>query len=136
MDKDLFLQMSCYQGISCNLPELDPVVSVKRDITELDQILNEIFSVDPISGLPKGDISYYLSPNGNPAVKEWLINNLLKPRSNGNSSIDSLTDDMIEEYSRKPGESYESYSTRMRGYYDEASKLISDSIVPGSDELK
>ena len=27
-----------------------------------------------------GDLSYYLSPDGNPTVKQWLENNLLKPR--------------------------------------------------------
>lgn len=56
-------------------PEFVPTES------ELNNILKEIFSVDPVSGLPVGDLAYYLSPNGNPQVKEWLETNLLKPRA-------------------------------------------------------
>ena len=47
--------------------------------SQLDEILKDIFSVDPESGLPRGDLAYYLSPDGNPTVKAWLENNLLKP---------------------------------------------------------
>ena len=56
-------------------PEFVPTES------ELNNILKEIFSVDPVIGLPVGDLAYYLSPNGNPQVKEWLETNLLKPRA-------------------------------------------------------
>ena len=51
--------------------------------TSLKEVLDEIFAVDPISGFPKGDIQYYLSSEGNPQVKQWLENNLLKPRMSG-----------------------------------------------------
>ena len=84
-------------------------------------ILNEIFSVDPISGLPKGDLAYYLSPDGNPDVKLWLENNLLKPRSIATgSSVEGVSDDLIAECARRSDESAFDYALRMENMKNEA----------------
>lgn len=84
------------------------------DDTMLKNILDEIFVVDENSGFPKGDIQYYLSSSGNPAVKQWLENNIFKPRFGvGGSSLDGLTDDMIAEFGRQPGESVSDYQQRL-----------------------
>lgn len=119
MKRELFKKLSCYQGfkdISCDSVDPDFIPSNE----EIDRIIRDIFSIDEISGLPKGDLAYYLSPDGNPTVKAWLENNLLKPRSVAGSSLDGLTDDMIEEYSRKSEESVSDYSSRLLGIYDSA----------------
>ena len=86
--------------------------------SQLDEILKDIFSVDPDSGLPRGDLAYYLSPDGNPTVKAWLENNLLKPRAaRVGSSIEGVTDDMLNEYSRNKDESVSDYAARLRSIY-------------------
>lgn len=97
------------------------------DDTPLGLMLKEIFQVDPVSGLPRGDIQYYLSSDGNPQIKQWLENNLLKPRmiSTG-SSLEGVTDDMIAEFSRKRGESVDSYRLRLMSFYDDAKKQMLD----------
>lgn len=100
-------------------PEFVPSVS------QLDEILMDIFSVDPESGLPRGDLAYYLSPDGNPTVKAWLENNLLKPRAKRvGTSIEGVTDDMLNEYSRGSNESVSDYAARLRSLYDSASSEI------------
>lgn len=113
--------LSMFSGL-CNLKQNDVIDPeyVPTD-SDMDRILKEIFSVDDKNGFPIGDLAYYLSPDGNPQIKAWLENNLLKPRAASlGSSVDGVTDDMLAEYSRKSGESAESYVTRLRGIYDNA----------------
>lgn len=89
--------------------------------SQLEGVLSEIFSVDPITGLPKGDIAYFLSKDGNPQVKAWLETNLLSPRARQTgTSIEGVTDDFIAEYARNDGENVMDYASRLRGYYDSA----------------
>ena len=73
----------------------DPAPDIMQ--TSLKEVLDEIFAVDPISGFPKGDIQYYLSSEGNPQVKQWLENNLLKPRLSGGSSLEDITEYLLSE---------------------------------------
>ena len=96
----------------------DPAPDIMQ--TQLKEVLDEIFSVDPISGFPKGDIQYYLSSEGNPQVKQWLENNLLKPRMSSGSSLEDITDDMRVEFSRAAGESVSDYQSRLMKIYDDA----------------
>lgn len=89
--------------------------------TSLMDVLNEIFSVDAVSGFPKGDIAYFLSKDGNPQVKAWLESNLLSPRAKlSGTTIEGVTDDVIADFARNDGESAIDYANRLRGYYDAA----------------
>ena len=93
--------------------------------SDMDRILKEIYSVDENSGLPKGDLAYYLSSDGNPQVKSWLENNLLKPRAAANgTSVEGVTDDMIAEYAKGSNESAEDYTARLKKIYDDTSAEI------------
>ena len=117
--------MSRYMSTTRNL-DLSTLSEYSDPEPEMDQsqlaaILNEIFSVDAVSGFPKGDIAYFLSKDGNPQVKAWLESNLLSPRAKQTgTSIEGVTDDLIVEMSRLPGESNQAYSERLRGLYDSA----------------
>lgn len=93
--------------------------------SEMDRILKEIYSVDENSGLPKGDLSYYLSPDGNPQVKAWLENNLLKPRAAARgTSVDGVTDDMLAEFAKGSNETAEDYTMRLKKIYDDTTAEI------------
>lgn len=93
--------------------------------SDMDRILKEIYSVDEKSGLPKGDLAYYLSPDGNVQIKSWLENNLLKPRAAARgTSVEGVTDDMIAEYSKGSNESAEDYTARLKKIYDDTSVEI------------
>lgn len=124
MNKSEYIKFSQYVGLDndpCLIPDPAPIMSE----SDFDRILNEIFSVDPVSGLPMSDIQYYLSPNGNPQVREWLMNNLLKPRSaSSGRSLDGVTDDMIHEFSRGVDESLDDYASRLNNIRDEAQKFM------------
>ena len=132
MDKRLFKLYSMVQA-SDNDPcfvEPDPEVRTESD---LQRLLDSIFSVDEKTGLPRSDIQYYLSPNGNPTVRDWLINNLMKPRADQlRTSVEGVTDDMLFEFTRQPGEEIDDYCQRIYNLGAEA-KAFADA---NREELK
>ena len=72
MKKELASKFAFLASVSSNLV---PVEFVDEDFvsspeSQFDIILNEIFSVDPVSGLPKGDIAYYLSEKDQHQLKQ------------------------------------------------------------------
>lgn len=121
MKKDLWKYLSLFNGIINPHPEVPEEVEPDSVSSELDNIINEIFSVDPKTGLPKGDLQYYMSADGNPEVKAWLEENLLKPRSVASkSSMEDVTDDLIAEMTRNVDESSDDYVARLASIRDEA----------------
>lgn len=121
MKKSLAKHFAQYKNIDLKyVTPAEPLVDYVDD-SDLKKVLDEIFTVDPVSGLPQGDYQYYMSSSGNPVVKQWLENNLIRPRkfSNG-SSVEGVTDDMIFEMSRKSGESVSDYQARLTSLYDSA----------------
>lgn len=129
MKKELAKYLAIAQGLDlsfhpgpCPIDEPDGVQK-----NDLDNILSEIFAPDPITGAPKGDIAYYLSPDGNPMIKQWLENNLLAPRG-VKSSNGQYDDDTIAEYSRCADESVDAYRERIIGYIDENRAIIAKAL--------
>lgn len=125
MKKELVKFLAIAQGLDLSyhpgptpFPDVDGVQK-----NDLDNILAEIFAPDPLTGAPKGDIVYYLSPDGNPMIKQWLENNLLSPRG-VKSSNGQYDDDTIAEYSRNADESVDAYRSRIIGYIDENRAII------------
>lgn len=130
MKKELFSKMSMFQGLSV----IEPTQNVDPDYvmpdSDLDRVLREVFSIDERSGLPMQDISYVCSPNGNPQVKEWLLNNLMKAGKVQGEKRDQITDDMIAEFSKRADESSEDYALRLCGMYDSAKAEYEKSLDP------
>lgn len=122
MKKYLYNGISTLSGVITDVydPSIDDVPEYEVSRSDLDGVLDEIFSVDERTGLPKGDIQYYLSKDGNPQVKAWLERNLMLPRSKANgSSLEDVSDDLIAEMSKNVDESYESYVGRLASIRDE-----------------
>lgn len=121
MRRCVLQKSSLFDGLDKSLVYIEPVCDYVEENNDLQAVLNEIFSVDPVSGFPKGDIQYFLSKDGNPQVKAWLESNLLTPRSKmTGSSIEGVTDDLIVEMSRKSGETSSAYSARLQSILNEA----------------
>ena len=124
MNRDSFKNHSMIMALDndpCIIPD-EPFVD---DNSEIANVLKEIFAVDDRTGLPQGEIAYYLSPDGNPQIKEWLLNNLMRTRSFSVGGTDyDVTDDMLEEFSRQPNESLGDYRKRIYDIGLEAKKFI------------
>lgn len=117
--------MSMYTG--CDPIYISPVVDpdyVPVD-DDMQRILREIYSVDEFTGVPKGDLAYYLSPDGNPQIKDWLVSNLLQPRvAQSGTSLEDVTDDMLAEFARGSDESVDQYRERLSSIYQQATDDI------------
>ncbi len=121
MDRNILQHFSTYEGLDLSIHDEPEEIVPDKMISEFDNLINEIFSIDPVSGLPRGDIQYYLSKDGNPEVKAWLERNLLMPRaSSSGSSLEGVTDDLIYEMNPQSGESFEDYVARIDGIRNEA----------------
>ena len=113
MKRSEYSKFPQYEGLASKLsydfPPFDPVFD-----NGLKEVLDEIFSVDPVTGNPRGDIQYFMSKDGNPQVKAWLESHLLQPRI-VSSGFDSqqISDDLIAEFSRGSGESVSDYQERL-----------------------
>lgn len=79
-------------------------------------LFDQVFSVDPDSKLPVGDLAMFVNENTHPDIKRFIELNLLKPYDvNADSSGDfsSLSDDDIIEFTRGVDESVVSYRDRI-----------------------
>lgn len=102
----------------------------KREIRRVDvpdkykQLLDLIYKVDPVTGLPSGDIGIYLSDSANAEVKDFVRQQLMRPSiddgqglSMSTSTINQLrqtiTDDDIAQFSRDDNETVEDYAERI-----------------------
>lgn len=125
MERNSFDRLFPTRGLSNNNIDNPEVPDYIMPDSEIDRVIREIFTVNEKTGLPEGDIAYFLSSNGNPKVKEWLTNNLLKPRSVASgSSVEGVTDDLIAECMPLSGEDKFAYASRLANIRDEAIKNL------------
>lgn len=105
----------------------EPVPDVKDKDS---QLLDYIYSIDPTTGVPRGDIAQFLGENTNEQVKSFIQMNLMKdnvqeqvnvsvPNDVLNKMRDVINDDDIAYFSRNDGESSEEYAQRMHNYFAE-----------------
>lgn len=97
--------------------------------TPMDSILSVIYSPDPVSGLPVGDIGFYVSDKANPEIKQFILSQLLVDTSQAANPVapKGLSDSDILLLSRQSGESNDQYMARLNGEVDNF-KRISDEL--------
>lgn len=81
-----------------------------------DVLFDEIFSVNPFTGLPDGDLAIFMNENTSPSVKQFIELNLRKDTNLVSDSAGysgQLSDDLIAEYMRNSDESIDSYRERL-----------------------
>lgn len=75
-----------------------------------------VFSVDPRTNLPQGDLAIYMSDKVSPEVKRFIELNLHSPVSidaDGRGDYRALSDDDIAMFTRGADESISSYRSRL-----------------------
>lgn len=108
--------------------ESKPLKVSAPDVKKKDsQLLNYIYSVNPVTGLPQGDLAVYLGDKANPQIRAFIEMNLLQETENSKSGFkmpdevinkfrEHISDDDIAALSRNHGESKEEYADRMKLY--------------------
>ena len=108
--------------------ESKPLKVLAPDVKKKDsQLLNYIYSVNPVTGLPQGDLAVYLGDKANPQIRAFIEMNLLQETENSKSGFkmpdevinkfrEHISDDDIAAFSRNHGETKEEYADRMKLY--------------------
>lgn len=88
--------------------------------TPQDTLLSVVYAPDARTGLPTGDIQYYVSDKASEDVKQFILKNLLKDVSAAKNVANptALSDDALLELSRGLNESVDDYVMRMQQQVD------------------
>lgn len=79
-----------------------------------ENLFNQIYSVNPLTNLPQGDIAVFMNQNTSPQVRDFIVNELMRPDgSDKATSFDGLSDDELYSLSRQHGEDIQAYKLRM-----------------------
>lgn len=100
----------------------DEVKEKSFDPSMEKSLFDQIFTVDPVTGLPQGDLAIFMSENTSPEVKRFIEMNLHQPYNvdGDTSGRQGLSDDDVAAYMRDSSESVRDYAARM---LDEVMKL-------------
>lgn len=94
------------------VPDRTPVPS-----SSTDNLLSVIYSVDPLTNAPSGDIQYLISDKANPQIKQFILDNLMMDVSSMKQpavpAVNGVSDDVMLQLSRNAGESLDSYVARL-----------------------
>lgn len=83
-----------------------------------DSLLKVIYAPDSRTGLPTGDLTYYVSDKANPQVKQFILDNLLMDVSSAkNPAIPEGIDSTLAfDLMRKQGEGVQEYAERLNQF--------------------
>lgn len=103
-----------------------------------DSLLAVIYAPDERTGLPTGDLSYFVSDKVNPQVKEFILANLMNDVSSAaNPAIpDGMDSSLAFDLMRQKDESIDDYRNRLNQFATDNvnyAKLLTESAVPHSE---
>lgn len=116
-------------------PEI-PVVEVAQEDSPNKNVLDEIFKVDPATGLPCNAQQVFLSPDTNPMIKDYIASVLKgtdKPQLD--STFKDLPDDVVSELTINYGETRIDYVNRV-GKYLETQRSEINELMRKAKEVK
>lgn len=103
-----------------------PIVDVpqvdRKD--KYEELLDAIYSVDPRTGVPRGDLAVFMSKDANPEIRDFIQQNLLMDMTGEDGSLSlpdsvrnafrrDVTDDDIAALSRNHDETADEYAKRL-----------------------
>lgn len=111
----------------CTCPVEDsPEVSESNSPS--DSLLRVIYAPDERTGLPTGDLQYFVSDKANPQIKQFILDNLMKDVSVAKNPMNAdMSDDDMLLFARKPNESIDSYAQRLNNEIERA-KWINEQV--------
>lgn len=110
------------------MPELQSQLS--DTVQQENPLMDYIFGINPETGLPNGDLAFYLGKNTRPEIRTFIETNLMVDMSNiGQSPLDlptevvnkmrsTITDDDIAQFSRNHDETREEYASRIKTWLE------------------
>lgn len=133
--------MKTIDKLGCSFPAFEVILKpadVKSEFVESkvdasEQILDVIFGVNPFSGLPENDVALYLSDKVDPAIKDFIASQLLRPNPDIKGVLDDRSD-ILFDLIRQPEESQSDYAVRVRGIIESDQEYLSQ--VPAARQKR
>lgn len=130
---------SRYQGLEeVKYPVIPPYEEKVPVISPAEKLMDDIFSVNPLTGFPNNCLSVYLSDKTRDEIRSFIEQRIMvDTSSNGVDVPDNLRDDylkldseFIAAVSPNYGETVESYESRIQSYFDriEESKRVNANL--------
>lgn len=96
-----------------------------ESISEKNGLLDAVYSLDPVTKLPTGDIACYLSPNTSSEVKKFVLDNIMMDTSSAAmpSIPDGIDEDTAFALTRQQGEHLDNYLERLNDYTNKQVEL-------------
>lgn len=142
MNKDSYKRFDYARSYDPSLSKHEVIIrpSVEVEKKPSDSLLSVIYAPDARTGLPTGDIQYFVSDKANPDVKQFILQNLMMDVSAAKNVTNpsGLSDDALLELSRNSNETVDQYISRLGHeidtfkFFQEQSKKIAD--VPVESE--
>lgn len=129
------MNKSQFHFIPNGTPEI-PVVEVAQEDSPNKNVLDEIFKVDPATGLPCNAQQVFLSSDTNPMIKDFIASVLkgtAKPQLD--STFKDLPDDVVSELTINYGETRVDYINRV-GKYLESQRSEIKELMRKKQEVK
>lgn len=95
-----------------------PKAEVRQEqITDAERLFMQIYSVNPRTHLPDGDIALFMGENTAPEIRDYISKNLMQDYGSqtDGAKYDGIDDDTLAMYTRNQGESLQDYRDRMYG---------------------
>lgn len=109
---------------------VEPIVETKKIDSKIGSdtsLLSAIYSLDPITHAPTGDIACYVSDKTSSDVKRFILENLMRDvSSDAMPAVSGLSDDEILTYQRGRDESRDAYASRLSEYARMNAKIVED----------
>lgn len=96
-------------------PKINAPEKVKKE-QENEQLFDQIFSVNPKTLLPDGDIAVFMSENTSPEVRNYISQMLMNPLPDDSSSLPSgydIDEETLVGLTRRSSESVNDYRFRV-----------------------
>lgn len=123
-------------GVGSRSYQQSEVINPPADVADKNkQILDMIYSIDPVSGNPRGDLAIYLNENANPEVRAFVSSmmkegvqdkGLSMPQSMLNTLKSTINDDDIAYFAPNDGEDANQYAERLNDFFDRVRKHNED----------
>lgn len=108
-----FLEFKALENMPIT-PVVDDEVKKSDNQDSKENLFNQIYSVNPLTNLPQGDIAVFMNANTSPQVRDFIVNELMRPDGTEKAtSFDGLSDDELYSLSRQHGEDIQAYKLRM-----------------------
>lgn len=92
----------------------------------LQLMFDNIFAVDPRTGLPSCDVAVFMSENTSPEVKQFIAANLMREQLGQVDAhlSDGISDDVVAELTRGSSEGSAAYRNRVYKFLENERKAI------------